>query len=387
MEVQFGVLRGSEKRVVYYGCGLYVDQLRQGDDYARLRPAFSVWLLDGILCPETPQLHHAFRLVDAASGRVLDGILAIHTLELPNVATQRLSTLTSFNFSLWSGRMGIAVDGSGNVFIGESDSNRIVELPRAYAPGGSISAGAGTGSDTLTVLLPAGESLAGILAPSSSEGWLTIDSVSGGVVHFSFTQDTGATRTAHIVLLGQQIAVMQWNVPLVVTAVSPSLGPPPGGTTVTITGAGFATATAVYFGSTPATRFTIDSPTQITATNPAGTGTVQVTVITSSGAASTATILADQFTYNPWVMVGTGDFNRDKKADVLWQDQTTGEVAVWTTGGATQTLGHADPAVWSLAGVGDFNGDGKADVLWQDVKAGDAAYGNAGVWITGGALQ
>jgi len=83
VEVQLEVLKGSEKRVVYYGCGLYLDQLRQGDDYARLRPAFSVWLLDGVLWPETPQLHHAFRLTDAASGRVLDGTPAIHTLELP----------------------------------------------------------------------------------------------------------------------------------------------------------------------------------------------------------------------------------------------------------------------------------------------------------------
>ena len=74
--------RALPKRLVYYGCGLVVDQLHEGDDYAKLLPAYSIWLLDGVLWRETPQFHHAFRLTDAASGSVLD-TLAIHTLELP----------------------------------------------------------------------------------------------------------------------------------------------------------------------------------------------------------------------------------------------------------------------------------------------------------------
>ena len=76
-----------EKRLVYYGCELYVDQLREGADYAELLPAYSIWLLDGVLWPKTPQFHHAFRLTDGASGRVLDRTLAIHTLELPKYNT------------------------------------------------------------------------------------------------------------------------------------------------------------------------------------------------------------------------------------------------------------------------------------------------------------
>ncbi|WP_411550487.1 IPT/TIG domain-containing protein, partial [Nocardia jinanensis] len=42
-------------------------------------------------------------------------------------------------------------------------------------------------------------------------------------------------------------------------------------------------ATAVSFGATPATSFTVDSATQITAVVPAGTGTVQLTVTTLGG--------------------------------------------------------------------------------------------------------
>ncbi|MFG2827042.1 IPT/TIG domain-containing protein [Streptomyces sp. NPDC048434] len=68
-----------------------------------------------------------------------------------------------------------------------------------------------------------------------------------------------------------------------VISVSPPSGSSAGGNTVTVTGTGFTNATAVRFGATPAPSFTVNSDTQITATTPLGTGTVQVTVTTPSG--------------------------------------------------------------------------------------------------------
>ncbi|RZM11631.1 MAG: hypothetical protein EOO88_46625, partial [Pedobacter sp.] len=62
--------------------------------------------------------------------------------------------------------------------------------------------------------------------------------------------------------------------PPTVTALSPTSGPTGGGTSVTIMGTNFTGATAVTFGATAATGFTVNSATQITATAPAGTGTV-----------------------------------------------------------------------------------------------------------------
>ncbi|WP_040871434.1 IPT/TIG domain-containing protein, partial [Nocardia exalbida] len=59
-------------------------------------------------------------------------------------------------------------------------------------------------------------------------------------------------------------------VPTLATVV-PSSGPVTGGTTVVLTGTGFTGATAVNFGATPATSFTVNSSTQITAVAPAGT--------------------------------------------------------------------------------------------------------------------
>ena len=68
-----------------------------------------------------------------------------------------------------------------------------------------------------------------------------------------------------------------------VTGLSPTGGPTDGGTSVIITGTNFTGATAVKFGSTNATSYTVNSAAQITAASPAGSGTVDVTVTTTGG--------------------------------------------------------------------------------------------------------
>ena len=86
----------------------------------------------------------------------------------------------------------------------------------------------------------------------------------------------------------------------VVSSISTATGPASGGTHVTITGTGFTSATVVTFGAAAA-GFTVNSDTQITATSPAGTGTVNIQVTTPGGTSATGT--ADQFTFVD-VMVG-----------------------------------------------------------------------------------
>jgi hypothetical protein len=81
-----------------------------------------------------------------------------------------------------------------------------------------------------------------------------------------------------------------------VTSVSPTSGPTAGGTSVTINGAGFSGATAVNFGPTAATTFTVNSSSKITATAPKeSAGTVDITVTTPGGASATSA--ADQYSY------------------------------------------------------------------------------------------
>jgi alpha-tubulin suppressor-like RCC1 family protein len=81
-----------------------------------------------------------------------------------------------------------------------------------------------------------------------------------------------------------------------VSGVSPAVGSAAGGTHVTITGSNFEAVTSVRFGANPATSFTVNSPSSITAVAPAGVlGTVDVTVTTPAGANSA--LAPDHFSY------------------------------------------------------------------------------------------
>ena len=81
----------------------------------------------------------------------------------------------------------------------------------------------------------------------------------------------------------------------VVTHVDPHRGSPSGGTSVTIRGSGFLGATAVDFGVNAATDVTVITKHLISATSPAGSGTVDVTVTTPLGTSGLTT--GDQYTY------------------------------------------------------------------------------------------
>ena len=77
-------------------------------------------------------------------------------------------------------------------------------------------------------------------------------------------------------------------------SVSPTTGPQAGGTSVTIQGTNFVNITNIKFGGENAT-FTVDTPTQITATSPAYTitGLVDVSALSTYGTAT----LHGAFTY------------------------------------------------------------------------------------------
>ena len=110
-----------------------------------------------------------------------------------------------------------------------------------------------------------------------------------------------------------------------VTKVSPTSGPAAGGTTVTITGTNLTGASEVKFGANAATGVKAESPTQVTATSPAGSGTVHVTVSTPGG--TSATSAADEYTYIPAPTVET------KPASSVTQTSATLNATVNPNGG------------------------------------------------------
>lgn len=89
-----------------------------------------------------------------------------------------------------------------------------------------------------------------------------------------------------------------------VASITPSFGSVTGGTVLTITGKNFANASAVKFGSTPATSFTVDSDTEITVTAPGvlRPGKVDVSITTVAG--DNANTRFDDYVYRACVVPG-----------------------------------------------------------------------------------
>lgn len=86
-----------------------------------------------------------------------------------------------------------------------------------------------------------------------------------------------------------------------------------------------------------------------------------------------------------WKLVGTGDFNGDRRPDLLWQNIRTGIIGSWLMNGTTMTgtgafsVTGVDDAQWRLRGAHDLNQDGSLDLLWQHEGAGHLA-----VWYLSG---
>ncbi|MCA1653027.1 MAG: FG-GAP-like repeat-containing protein [Sphingomicrobium sp.] len=72
-----------------------------------------------------------------------------------------------------------------------------------------------------------------------------------------------------------------------------------------------------------------------------------------------------------WHVAGTGDFNNDGRDDILWRNDS-GALSDWLGNGnggfvANDAAAFAQVATsWHVAGTGDFNGDGRADILWRN---------------------
>src|SRR5207247_8248226 len=72
-----------------------------------------------------------------------------------------------------------------------------------------------------------------------------------------------------------------------------------------------------------------------------------------------------------WSIAGSSDFNGDAKADIVWQNSSTGQRVIWLMNGTTHqsnvSLGTV-PTSWSVAGSSDFKGDGKSDIRLQGIS-------------------
>jgi hypothetical protein len=92
-----------------------------------------------------------------------------------------------------------------------------------------------------------------------------------------------------------------------------------------------------------------------------------------------------------WKAVATVDANGDGRSDIVWQDESSGQVAVWEMNGNNVIggglVGQAPGAGWSLQDVLQTS-PGFYLLTFQNKSAGEAAIWEAnGTTVTGGSVQ
>lgn len=215
----------------------------------------------------------------------------------------------------------------------------------------TISASGGTEPYTYAITigaLPAG------LVLNNSTGALSGTPSAAGAFNFTITATDSSTGAgAYTGSRAYSGTVASQPTPSI-TGISPNSGPVAGGSSVIISGSNFTGATAVRFGGAPATGFTVNSATSITATAPAGSaGTVDITVTTAGG--TSATGAADQYTYvaAPSVTSVSPDNGSAGSSVTITGSNFTGATAVqfgttaaqnFTVNSATQISAIAPPA-------------------------------------------
>ncbi|MCW3096153.1 MAG: hypothetical protein JWL77_1771 [Chthonomonadaceae bacterium] len=116
-----------------------------------------------------------------------------------------------------------------------------------------------------------------------------------------------------------------------------------------------------------------------------------------TGGANTAIITGgDYVNQTPtagWKVVGIADFNRDGRSDLVFQNQTTGQIAIWFMNGPVYQSGVQIPSTpgidLQVVGTGDFNADGFADIVFQNRKTSQVTvwFMNAATYAGSGLLK
>ncbi|GEM_PF-2246338 len=157
--------------------------------------------------------------------------------------------------------------------------------PSGPTRGGTTVTITGTGLDAVTAVTFGGTPGTGIVRNQAGTSLTVVTPVSetGGPVDVALVSPAGSTTAP---------AAYAYVAPTLVD-VQPAQGPEAGGTAVTLTGSGLTGATGVTFGTTAATDVVVVDDGTITATVPAGTGLVDVTVALPGADAA----LADAYAY------------------------------------------------------------------------------------------
>ncbi|GGQ59559.1 DUF7927 domain-containing protein [Kitasatospora griseola] len=202
--------------------------------------------------------------------------------------------------------------------------------------------------------------------PDPTSITLTVLPTAGGTVTTDVDARDFADRPVGSATLDTQVAAPAPTV----AGLEPGHGPLAGGTAVTITGAHFTGATGVSFGATPATAFSVDSDSRITATVPAGAapGPVAVAVTTPGGTSATGRYTYDAPPVGTYTLTESSD---PKSGSVVHTgDKVTYTVTVVQHGDGGVQEARVRDDLSEVLDDADYNGDVRTDLGAVEVQGG-----------------
>ncbi|WP_213816881.1 S-layer family protein [Glaciihabitans sp. dw_435] len=241
------------------------------------------------------------------------GVASGATSLAPSTGSEAGGTVITIDGTGFTGATGVTFDGTpGTNFTVVNDTTITVTSPAhdrgpvdviVVDPAGNSTAipfgYVGVASDAASIAPTSGSTAGGTVVTITGEGFLSATGVEfDGTEGTAFTivNDTTIRVTSPAHALGTVDLVVldpdgdsdpldyTYYPPTAIDTVAPATGPAAGGTVVTISGTCFAGATAVRFGDTEVTDFTVNSAgTVITVTSPVGSGVVDVTVVGAVG--------------------------------------------------------------------------------------------------------
>ena len=85
-------------------------------------------------------------------------------------------------------------------------------------------------------------------------------------------------------------------------------------------------------------------------------------------------------TQTVWQVAGIGDFDRDRRADILWRNARTGSNVIWQNGDYSlqRPVSLVSDIRWQVAAIGDYDADNESDIVWRH-----ASTGQNEIWRSG----
>jgi len=92
IEIQLALHPALSARMLYTWSSMYHSQIKKGDDFGKLKPVISIWILNESLFDNVDDCHLPFVLYNQKNQLVLSEDIEIHLLQLPKWQSQQIKT-------------------------------------------------------------------------------------------------------------------------------------------------------------------------------------------------------------------------------------------------------------------------------------------------------